>query len=180
LFTSKIIATTIPKWLAKNYEYYEEIVSMLKTGIVDGINKWYFLEKRELNQSDALTWIKNSLVVMKDSTWDNIIRKKIDTNITLLEKENPSKYSSITRKDFLEKVYNYLVFDNNIEISINYKDLDDTYNKKANTVFDEENTWKDQFWKIYYRPEKSLTRWEWAYLLSSLFQRSEKSFVTLK
>ncbi len=180
LFTSKTIATTIPKWLAKNYEYYEEIVSMLKTGIVDGINKWYFLEKRELNQSDALAWIKNSLVVMKDSTWDNTIRKNIDTNIALLEKENPSKYSSITRKDFLEKVYSYLVFDNNIEISINYKDLDDAYNKKANTVFDEENTWKDQFWKIYYRPEKSLTRWEWAYLLSSLFQRSEKTFVTLK
>jgi peptidoglycan hydrolase-like protein with peptidoglycan-binding domain len=180
IFSTKTIATVAPKGLAKSYEYYQDVVDMLKNGIVDGINKWYFLEKRELTKIDALDWIKNTLLVMKNNTWDNEIRKKIDTNIALIDKESPSKFEAVNRKEFLEKVYTYLVFDKNIEISINYKDLDEIYNKKANTVFDENNTWKDQFWKTYYRPEKSLTRWEWAYLLSTLFQRSEKTFVTLK
>lgn len=180
LFATKTIRTTAPKWLAKNYEYYEDIISVLENGIVDELNKWYFLEERQLIEWDAIDWIRNTLVMMKNNTWDPLIRKQIDHSLYLISEENPSRFNSITRKEFLEKVYSYLVFDKNAEINISYRDLDDDTNKKANTIFDENTTWKDRFGQSYYRPERNLTRGEWAYLISAVLEKSKKSFLTLK
>jgi hypothetical protein len=42
-------------------------------------------------------------------------------------------------------VYDYLIFDDNVQITRDYKDLDDDENEIANAVFDENTTWKDQF-----------------------------------
>jgi hypothetical protein len=57
--------------------------------------------------------------------------------------------------------------------------LTEEQNKIANYIFSQNNTWKDEFWQTYFQPEKRLTRWEWAYLLSSL-SSSPNIYLTLK
>lgn len=180
VFTAKNIATVSPKWLVKSYEYYDEIVNLLSAWVLDWINKWYFMQDRWLTQSDAVSWIENMLTVMKENATSNSIKKEIDSKLYLIKEENTSKFEYISRKDFLEKVYSYLIFDQEAEITINYRDLDSKVNEKANLIFDKNNTWKDQFWDNYYRPEKTLTRWEWAYLLGTLLEKATKTFVTLR
>lgn len=180
VFNTKTIATVSPKGLVKSYEYYNEVLNLLSAWVLDGINKWYFMQDRWLTEADAAKWIENMLIVMKSSTTSNTIKKDIDTKITLLKEENISKFNYISRSDFLEKVYSYLIYDQEAEITINYRDLDTKANEKANLIFDKNNTWKDQFGDNYYRPEKTLTRWEWAYLLGTLLEKTEKAFVTLR
>jgi len=51
---------------------------------------------------------------------------------------------SITRQNFLDLNYKYLVLDNNEIIEKNYLDLDDLNNKKASYVLND-TTWKDKF-----------------------------------
>ena len=43
----------------------------------------------------------------------------------------------------LKLAYNYLVFDKSNDISITYKDLDETENKFANAIFNQKDTWKE-------------------------------------
>ncbi|MDF1682696.1 MAG: hypothetical protein P1U46_03020 [Patescibacteria group bacterium] len=54
--------------------------------------------------------------------------------------------------------YKYMVFDQNTNITINYKDLDESENKLANAVFSTNNTWKDNFGQSYFQPENNITR----------------------
>ena len=179
-FSSTKLTVSNPKWLAKNYTYYSEVVDMLESWVVSWLKKWYFLEKRELVESDANKWIENTLVKLKDNTDDSYLKNEIDTRLKQLGQENTSKFKSISRKDFLERSYKYLVFNNVSSISIDYRDLEDKDNKKANAVFDKDNTWKDKFWENYFRPEVKMTRWEWAYFLSRVIDKNKQTFVTLK
>lgn len=167
------IVTNPPKWLNENYEYYGEIVKMLENSSLSfNIKQWYFLENRNLTDKEANDWIENTLYTMKKRTWDNKMKNKIESNIALIKQEKWLTSKNITRKELLDKVYKYLVFDKNPKISISYKDLPESDNIKANTVFDSNNTWKDRFWEDYYRPTQTITRWEWAFLLAKAYDRT--------
>gem|GEM_PF-706756 len=98
-----------------------------------------------MTEKEAIDWIKNTLVSIKKDTVDRNILSVIDTNITAINKETPSSFNPITRKDYLDKVYKYLVFNKTSQVSITYRDLENEDNKKANTIFDKETTWKDRF-----------------------------------
>lgn len=177
--SKKILIVQNPKWIKSNYEYKNEVISMLENWIVEWINKWYFLEERWLMEADAVTWIENTLE--KINTWVLNIddRVKIDKNLTTLRKKKVSKYKSITREEFLDLAYTYLVIENNTWLNtISYRDLEDNGNLKANAIFDKENTWKDKFWENYYRPNVKITRWEAAYLLSTLLERNRSVYLT--
>jgi murein DD-endopeptidase MepM/ murein hydrolase activator NlpD len=179
-FSKKNIVVTKPKWLEKSI-YWSEVVSMLDKQIVDWIDRWYFLEDRWLTQDSSVAWIENALKKMKNWNLDKDNIARIDLSLKKLKEENRDKNTTITRKQFLDKVYNYLVFDiTGTWNSISYMDLDENYNKKISLVFDKNNTWKDQFWDNYYRPDIPITRWEWAYLLSKVMDRNRKVYVTLK
>ena len=179
-FNSTKLTVSNPKWLAKNYTYYNEVVDMLESWVVSWLKKWYFLEKRELIESDANKWIENTLVKLKENTKDSYLKSEIDVRLKKLSQEKASKFKTIIRKDFLEKSYKYLAFNNVNSISIDYRDLEDKDNKKANAVFDKDNTWKDKFWENYFRPNVKMTRWEWAYFLSRVINKNKQTFVTLK
>lgn len=131
-----------------------------------------------MTELEANRWIENTLLTMKDRSYSENLKKQIDTNISLLKEETPSKFTHMTRSDFLEKAYNYLVFDQKAEVSIDYVDLDGEQEKKANMVFDKETTWRDQFGKMYYRPEKTITRGEAAFFIASLLNRNESITLT--
>ena len=120
---------------------------MLEKGIVSGIQKWYFMEDRELTKRDALSWIENTLLKIQSKSTNWNTKAQINKKLVEIKKDKDiNNHTKITRKDFLRKAYKYLIVnDTNIEISINYKDLQSFENKKINTIFDKENTWKDRF-----------------------------------
>lgn len=177
---SKSITTTAPKDITTKYGYYQEVMDMIRKWIVTGINKWYFLQDRELTEAEAIAWIENALQLMKNTTKDIEDLKLINDRLAKIEKEEVSSFTAITRWGFLEKAYSYLIFEEAPYISIEYKDLDKNQNKKVNAIFDKNTTWKDQFGNKSYRPEKKLTRGEGAYFLSTLFEKVEEALVTVK
>lgn len=178
LDTKKITAKA-PKWVDKNY-YSEEIVSLLKDGVVTGINKWYFLENRSLSQKDANLWIQNTLEEMKEVWVDTKTLAQIDANLASLKKERVSSADYLTRKDFLEKAHENLVFGNTSVTPLDYKDLTDQENLQIAYVFDENTSWKDKFGENYYRPNVNIKRSEWAYLLSKFLDKNKQVFLTLR
>ncbi len=176
---SKKLYVYNPKDLKSNYVYKDDVLKMLKENIVWGINKWYFLQNRDLTWKDALIWIENALEKLKQNSIDNSVKNTINQKILLLRWEKIKKYKPINRKDFLELSYKYLIFDNSKWYVSNYRDLDSNLNKKAWVVF-WENTWKDQFWENYFRPNTHITRWEAAYMLSKVYDKNLNYFLTLK
>lgn len=179
--SNKSLLVTGPKGLTPEYVYSNEVVSLLERWIVDGISQWYFLEERDLSQADAYGWIENTLVELKKSTTSVGKRDQIQARIDEISQKDTSKYRYLTRRAFLEKATEMLVFDDVIpEITIKYKDLNSDENQLANLVFDTNNTWKDRFWENYYRPKETITRGEWAYLISRVLEKKTSEFVTLK
>ena len=177
----KNIKTTAPKGLATSHEYYDEVLSTLEKGIVSDVNQGYFLQDRAISSRDANAWIQGTLWYLQDQTVNPEMKTRISQNLQTLQSESAgSEY--ITRQDFLDKAYKYLVLnlDANPELSIDYRDLDDEENRKANIFFDSWNTWKDQFWENYYRPWVQITRWEAAYLLIRTIEKNKEVFLTLR
>jgi hypothetical protein len=103
------------------------------------------LEKRAMTEKEAVTWIKDTLTAIKKDAVDKNVIAIINSNIEVINKETVSSFNPITRKDFLDKAYKYLVFNKSPQVSITYRDLENEDNKKANTIFDKTNTWKDKF-----------------------------------
>lgn len=175
---SKIITTVLPKWLAQSYEYYPSVIAMLQNNIATWISQWYFQQNNPLKERDAQDWIINTLRYMKRNTKDDNLRVKINVNINKLKAETVSDFNAITREDFLKKVYDNLIFNQTKTVTIQYKDLSSDLNQKANAIFDIGTTWKDQFWQTYYRPSKTITRWEATYLLSTVLAKTPWPLVT--
>ena len=180
---SKKITVSNPKWLNLAYEYKNEVIEMLEKWVVNWIKKWYFLEKRELTEYDALSWIRNTLINMNEDSQYNNKKNEIENNLrnVFAKRKNSSHFTSINRKQLLNLVYEYLIFDkNNTWIKKEYIDLENNDNQKASKVFDKNITWKDKFWENYFRPAVKVTRWEWAYILSKVINKNEQLYITKK
>jgi len=180
--SEKKITVSEPKWLTSTYPYKNEVVNMLEQWIATWINKWYFMEDRWLTQLDSLVWIENALFKIKSKVYDTKTIKIIDTSITdiINAKKTASKVNTITRLEFLNLSYKYLVLDKDNNWSKKYRDIDEETNNKLAQIFDEQITWKDQFWQSYFRPITTITRWEWAYLLTKTLEKNAQTYLTLR
>lgn len=180
-YATKKVLIRQPKWLTSKYVYYNETIDMLEKWIVSGTKNWYFMEDKPLIEKDAMSWIETTLVEIKAKTTNPDTKAQITKKLMEIRRDKDRSYKTITRKKFLEKVHKYLIVnDNNIGISINYKDLQSRDNKIANTIFDKDNTWKDKFGEKNFQPNKKMTRWEGAYMLSKAFNKTGKLFLTFK
>lgn len=181
LYAFSSVVVQKPKWLTQKYEYYNEVITMLEEGMVSGTQEWYFLENKGLQKKDALIWIENTLNKIKEESINPDTRAQVNKKIVEIHKEKGKFYKEITRKQFLDLSYKYLVINEwPPQSPIEYRDLEKRDNLKINTIFDTKNTWKDTFWKKYFQPQKKVTRWEWAYLLNKAFEKTKKSYLTLK
>lgn len=158
---NKQISVETPKWLAKSYEYYDEVIETLTAGITDGINSWYFLENRLLSQADAVWWIENI-------SWDN------------LTEEQKMQTQNITREGFLELTYKYLWNNTVATVSQDYRDMQWENELLVASLLWETYQWKDSFWENYFQPDKEITRWEAAYMLSQALQTQWYSSLAVK
>ena len=168
-----------PKWLDKNYIYIDEIIDLLWKWVLNWINKWYFLQDRVLTKKHILDWIENMLFLMKKSK--NALDKQLEIERRLIvlwvERKYKDRNHILSRKDLLNIVYWFLIFDNNEKDWYNnYIDIlkDKETSFKIKSIFDKNITWKDRFGKKYFRPTKETTRWEWAFLLYEILKNFNK------
>lgn len=181
--SSKTVAVSNPKWLQSTYAYKDEVIESIEAWVATGLKAWYFQENNELTQYDAYTWLRNYLINLNNTTSPSDANKSnVENNLREVAKlqKTASNYEPITRLEFLTLASKYLIIDaKEVKISITYKDLTEEQNKIANYIFNQNNTWKDDFWQTYFQPEKRITRGEWTYLISSL-SNSPNIYVTLK
>lgn len=180
-FSSRKILVKNPSWLAWDYAYEKEVLEMLEKWIVWWLKRWYFLENRELTKADWNKWIIKALEKVKNETFDNNIKQLAINNILKLKNEEVSQFEPFSRKEFLNKTYDYLVFNKTPpRISIKYRDLEKSDNKKINSILNKDSTWRDRFWDNYYRPEIKITRGEWAYFLSKVLEKNKSIYLSVR
>jgi hypothetical protein len=156
-----------PKWLAKSYEYYDEVIDTLSNWITDWVNKWYFLEDRLLSQNDAINWVKNAAEQNNNET-------------TWIEKEDNSPVKNITREGFLQLTHKYLWNNYTATVSRDYRDMQWEGEVLVASLLGETYEWRDNFWENYFRPDKEITRWEAAYLLVTALNTQWKGTLAVK
>lgn len=182
ILASTNITTKKPLDIDSKDVYMNETIHLLSTGVIWGINKWYFLGDRDITEQDALTWIQNALYEYQDQATTADTAYKIAKNINEIEakKKKIWRFDTITRKDLLEYTYEYLVFEDSANIHVkSYKDLNDDENFLASYVLNNK-TWKDKFWENYFQPKKKVTRSETAFILNNILNQNKHVYLTLK
>lgn len=182
ILNQKNIVVNNPKWLKNSYVYSYDIIDLLKKWIVDWVKQWYFLEERFLTEKDALIWIRNALLNIKNNSYDRDITNKINQNLSKIEKsiQKSNNTKTITRKHYLYLTYEYLIINKKNLNLVNYRDIDETTSKKLSNIFDSQITWKDKFGKNYFRPNEKIKRWEWVYFLARSLDKIYKNYLALK
>ena len=165
-FTSHSVTVSAPKWLTASYPYYDDVVSTLKAWITDWVVQWYFFEERELTQRDAKRWLENTL---KE-------QGKTDT-LAKLQKEVGNDFSSIDRQEFLEMTHTYLGNGDMKQSEKNYRDLEENDETMVASLLWTDYQWKDRFWDNYFQPEKKISRWEAAYMLTQALETTGKWYI---
>lgn len=173
----KNISVANPKGLDNNYAYSNEVLKSIEKWIATTwFKRWYFMQDNSITQAEALTWIKNAL-----KNWN---QSSLEISSRIRELENLEKQISpekmLERAELLKLAHRYLVFNKNTNISINYKDLDQEQNQLANSIFDKNNTWKENTWVSHFRPKSIVSRWETAYLLMKTLENWWKNNLSLK
>ncbi len=168
------LAVKNPTWLKNTYAYKKEVIEMLEAGIVDGINKGYFLQDRELSHYDGLAWIENTLSSIQNTSDDADILSQVADDLETVKyaKSRASRFNKLSRQEFLNLVYEYTIYHDNLNVSIEYRDLEWADNAKANAIFSDNITWKDKFGDNYYQPNETVKRWEAAYMLAQALKRN--------
>jgi hypothetical protein len=151
--------------------YYNEISRFLQAGIVENKSKNYFLTDTSLTQADAISFIWNTLYYSLDKenkkvNPNNDKIRQIKLSIFTLRSESSDKFKNITRIQFFNLIYKYLIFTKKDIENIKYLDLTADLREKVWNIFDENNTWRDKFWERYFQPDKEITRWEAVYMIS--------------
>lgn len=162
----KKIELYVSKDLKRNHPYYQEIAKFISSWIIENKSKDYFLADRTLLQSDAISFIENNLFykLNQEKNADKI--RQIKLSIFTLRWEKNDKFKNMTRKNFFDLVYKYLIIDKNNKETIKFLDLNNDYKWKVWNIFNSKNTWKDKFWTKYFQPDKEITRWEAVYMMS--------------
>ncbi len=168
LSTFRVNGTT-PLWLQVTHPYYEEIMHLAWYGMISWMSNGFVLQDRELTAEDGVNFIRNYLEYRMIWCWVDITCKSsISSLIIELSKQDNSRFTYLSRIDFVEMLYTFTkpwVFAGN---SMDFRDLN-TQQKIFSRDVLRSNTWKDVFWETrYFQPNKNITRWEAMFLISHL------------
>ena len=161
-----LLNVSVPEWLVKDHAYYDDILTSLELWISDGIRSWYFMEDRDMTQSDAKRWIRNVL----RNTWDSEMEARI-------LKEVPESNQSLTRQQFLELTHSYLVESEQSSLSRAYRDLDKWNEVMVASLLWSNYEWNDDFWEFYFQPDKKISRWEASYMMLKALENWNQSYL---
>jgi hypothetical protein len=140
------------------------------SGVIDGIDRWYFSQDNDLTQQVAKEWI---ISAMRRWNYDQ-------DSISRLEKTSVWRFDTMTRKDFLSLSYNYL--GNNIKTNPprEYIDMQPDDESLVSSILWTQYKWKDDFWEKYFQPDKNITRWEAVYLLTIALENTWNGTIVRK
>ena len=178
----KNVVALEPKWVEKNYTYSGEVLASIQKWIATTwFKRGYFMQDWNISQAEGIAWVKNALKNMNS----NNAEKQAEINSRLRELEIVEKWASSTkmleRAELLKIAYRYLVFNENKNISTNYKDLDEEQNMQANAIFGKDGSWKENTWQSYFKPKSLLTRGEASYLIMKTLENGvNNSNISLK
>ncbi|RKW23669.1 hypothetical protein D8B46_03045 [Candidatus Gracilibacteria bacterium] len=178
----KNVVALEPKGVEKNYTYSGEVLASIQKGIATtGFKRGYFMQDGNISQAEGIAWVKNALKNMNS----NNAEKQAEINSRLRELEIVEKGASSTkmleRAELLKIAYRYLVFNENKNISTNYKDLDEEQNMQANAIFGKDGSWKENTGQSYFKPKSLLTRGEASYLIMKTLENGvNNSNISLK
>ena len=165
------LAVFAPKWLESSYEYYDAVVQTLSSGIATGVKQGYFEEEDELLFRDASQWIEN---ILKSNNAPS------DT-LKALQNETTSDNKVLTRSDFLALAHKYLSDEQQQSSwARDYRDTESAIEIMVANVLGSDYSWKDKFADKYFQPDKEITRWEAAYLLSQTLTVEKNNLLTRK
>ena len=167
--SSKKVEWVLPEWLNVNYAYYDSVVNISKLWLSSWINKWYFLQDRELNREDWINFLKNTIEYKISKCQNDICKNEYFKNIALISKLSNDKYSYFTREEFIALIWEYFVLEEyNWNDYMQFRDLNEKLQNYSKNIF-KKNTWKDYFWQTkYFQPNKKITRGEASYLIDMI------------
>lgn len=157
-----------PKWLASNYQYSDAIIDTLELWVSSGVERGYFLEDRALSMEDARDWIANTLILSGDTS-----------RLSELAKDTAKLDTPVSREEFLTLAYSYLLKTPVSWANNSYLDSNAEITKKISELLGDYE-WQDEFGENYFQPQKAITRWEAAYLLSQTLETQGKLLLARK
>ncbi len=169
--STKTLNGTLPIDLQVLHPYYNDVLSILKLWLATGVNKGYFLPDRDLTREDGIGFLRNYLE-SKYKNCSQIDCKALYSEALLwLNKEINDKYSYFTRAEYLQLIGKYAPLDeyrwNDFVV---FRDLEWTNLEYSKNIL-KSSTWNDYFGQTrYFQPTKIITRWEWAFLINTLFK----------
>lgn len=169
-FLSRKVSWIFPYWLDISYPYYSSIINLLKNWISSWISKWYFMQDRELSTYDWVNMLNQILEYKLSNCLDDICKKNYLEKINNLLKIQTDKYIFFTRGDYLKLIWESVMLKEYDWSEFIFRDLSDDLKKYSKNIL-KGQTWIDYFWQTrYFQPDKKITRWEWAYLIDSIFK----------
>lgn len=167
--STKKLNGTLPVDLQVLHPYYQDILSISKSGLATWINKWYFLPDRELNKEDGINFLKNYLESKRKKCFDITCSSKYAEAILLTNKESTDKYTYFTRLEYLQLIWKYVPFlQYDGKDFVNFRDLEAIDLEYSKNIL-KNKTWNDYFWQTrYFQPTKIITRAEVAFLLNQI------------
>lgn len=163
----KNIAITQIKNLSKNYEYYNEVLQGVMSGLVDGIDRGYFSQDAQLREHDAKQWILSAM-----EQWNYSQEEKNKLRYTPV---NTTK--NITREAFLHMTYTHLWNNKLQDFAKDYKDLEEGNEVLVASLLWSEYQWRDDFGQQYFQPNKEISRGEAVYMLTKALENMWKDFL---
>ncbi|MDA9128896.1 M23 family metallopeptidase [Candidatus Gracilibacteria bacterium] len=155
-----------PKGLTSDYVYYESVLEVLQSGLIDGLYNGYFFQDQELTQADARRWIRNSLRGLGDTQMEEKLVTEVARNM-----------QTLTRQDFLELTSTYLGSDSMTANLRAYRDMEENSETLVASLLGADYQWADDFGEFYFQPDKKITRGEATYLLTQAIKYQNQAYL---
>lgn len=169
--TTKKIAGTLPNGLDINYSYYNDILKVSQLWIASWINAWYFLQDRELSTLDGINFIIWAIQYKLSKCWDINCKNKYYEKIVSIWNIQTDKYTYFTRWEYIKLMADFIYVPDYVwNDYIDFRDITPELKVSSKNIL-KNKTWNDYFGKTkYFQPDKKITRWEWAFLISNVLE----------
>ena len=169
IISSRNLSWIYPTWLSSSYAYYNDIIKISSLWLVSWINNWYFLQEKDLSRLDWVNFLRNALEYSLNKCSDVDCKNNYLQKIVELSKVQADKYSYFTRWEYTELIWEYFPLkDYDKSDFITFRDLDKTLQNYSKNIL-KNKTWNDYYGQTrYFQPNKNITRWEAAFLISNI------------
>ena len=173
-WTKWSILVNNPNRLDTNYTYFQEEIEAIKKSLIR-LKDWYLMQDRDFVWSDAKELINNLLAYEFLKSWNDIDRK--NRVIAQLKRfyKNAQKIDDnkkIARWEFIKILFDnlwFIVDSWGKELLYDEKWTYKDYMITARTKY--QFRWKDQYSEHYFQPDKTLTIWEWIYMIYTIWSK---------